>query len=576
MMRMQPSAAARVGGRFQRRFLGFVVVALSVLAGKCGLAETTAPMVPRFGRHEVTLTATGSYANPYVDLTAEVTFTEPDQRGTRTAPLYWDGGATWRFRFAPDKTGSWSWTVRSADAGLDGRHGSFVCVESDRRGSLQPMSGAPRHFQYQNGERAWFMGDTAWAYVSDSAAENHDRAAAERYLRARAGQGFNVIHLMLLNEAGWANSGGPPWLDLAAEKLNPAYFREAEDRIAFANARGVVTGLALAWGNKGRSEPWSWGKFSGVEARLRYARYVAARFAAFDVYFLVAGEWHGEVRSRSAAAADVRREFVALGDALRAADPHRRMIGIHPMTEHGSTREFNDVARWMDFADYQQNYQELHARLLASRAVAKPLVNSEYGYFLRDQNGDGVVDKPHSSTVDDMRHATWDIAMAGAYFVSGFGSTYMGGNRHPTPFLPDDPKNVAWTEQIAHVKSLFSSLEYWRLEPHDEFVSSPEPRGGDRASRIEVAGRQVPRTQAPATTYWCLAEPGRTYVIYLRGLSSPVATRVAANREAWATEQFDPRTGERTVLILKPSDEGQLVYQPPDTRDWVLLIRAKE
>ncbi len=28
------------------------------------------------------------------------------------------------------------------------------------------------------------------------------------------------------------------------------------------------------------------------EARLRFARYVVARYAAFDVLFLVTGEWH--------------------------------------------------------------------------------------------------------------------------------------------------------------------------------------------------------------------------------------------------------------------------------------------
>jgi hypothetical protein len=33
------------------------------------------------------------------------------------------------------------------------------------------------------------------------------------------------------------------------------------------------------------------------------------------------------------------------------ADAKNRMIGIHPMTEHGSVREFN-TAPWMSFADY--------------------------------------------------------------------------------------------------------------------------------------------------------------------------------------------------------------------------------
>jgi hypothetical protein len=419
----------------------------------------------------------------------------------------------------------------------------------------------------------WFMGDTAWAYVTDSVEEKHDRAAAEQYVVRRAAQGFNVIHLMLLNEAGWPNRGGPPWTDIAKEQINPAYFQEADQRIAFANARGVVTGLALAWGNKGRKEPYSWGRFPDPAARRRYARYAAARYSAFEVYFLVSGEWHGEVRSRKSTEAELRREFGEIGDALRAADPHRRMIGIHPMTAHGSTREFNTSATWMDFADYQQNYRELHGRALASRVVAKPVVNSEYGYYLRDQNGDGQVDKPHSYTVDDIRHATWDIAMAGTYFVTGFGSTYMGGIRHPTTFLPADPKNRSWEEQIGRVKRLFESLDYWRLEPHDELVSCPVARSEDRATSVEVADRHVALTRAPATVYWCLAEPGRTYLVYLRGTRAPVTLRTGVDAN-WTVSRHDPRTGTAGA-DSSPVRGGVVPLMAPDEQDWVFVVQRR-
>lgn len=527
--------------------------------------------VPRFAPHEIALTATGTYANPYVELTAEAVLTEPDGRTTRVLPLFWDGGATWRLRFAPDKTGTWKWTVKSADAGLNGKSGSFECAASTRRGSIQPMAGAPRHFQYQNGERMWFMADTAWAYVTNSVEEKHDRATAQRYLTNRADQGFNVIHFMLLNEAGWGNDGGPPWHDIAAEKINPAYFAEADRRVAFANSKGVVTGVAVAWGNKRQHEPYSWGKLPNLEARKRYARYAAARFGAYDVYFIVSGEWHGEVRTRQATEEPVRAEFVAIGDVLRAADAHRRMTTIHPMTEHGSTREFNGPAKWMDFADYQQNYREQHGRALASRSAAHaPIVNSEYGYFLRDQNGDGKVDKPHSYTVDDIRHATWDISMAGAYWVTGFGSTYMGGIRHPTTFLPDDPKNVPWEQQIGKVKQFFTTLEYWKLEPADDALSCPAARTADRASRVELGDSHLTITQAPATAYWCLAEKGKAYVVYVRGTTQPVTVAGVAGSE-WKAKRFDPRTGQSEDVAVS-MEAGNAKLTAPDERDWVFAL----
>jgi hypothetical protein len=248
------------------------------------------------------------------------------------------------------------------------------------------------------------------------------------------------------------------------------------------------------------------------------------------------------------------------------------MMGIHPMTAHGSTREFNGAAKWMDFADYQQNYREQHARALASRVVEKPLINSEYAYYLRAQNPAGVVDKPHSYSVDDMRHATWDIAMAGAYFVAGFGSTYMGGIRHPTTFLPDDPKNTPMAEQLGKVKQFFGSLEYWKLEPHDELLACEAPRTEDRATQVEVGDRHVTRTQAPATTYWCLANPGRTYVVYVRGTKSPVEVKVS-KADAWKATRFDPRTGRSEPATLQMAS-GRAKVQAPDDQDWVFVINA--
>jgi hypothetical protein len=228
----------------------------------------------------------------------------------------------------------------------------------------------------------------------------------------------------------------------------------------------------------------------------------------------------------------------------------------------------------MSFGDYQQNYHKLHARALESRRFAKPVVNSEYAYFLRDQNGDGIVDKPHSYTLESIRHATWDLVMAGAYVVTGFGSTYMGGHRHPTPFLPDDPKNAPWAAQLGRVKEFFTALDYWTLEPHDEMLACAAPRGEDRSPRDrpdQVTGKML---LAPATTYWCLAAPGRTYVVYVRGTTEPVALALPAAAGGWRAERFDPRTGARAPLPA-PIGGGSFEFRAPDAQDWLAVVTHK-
>jgi Protein of unknown function (DUF4038)/Domain of unknown function (DUF5060) len=538
----------------------------AIAAGWCVLAiAADPPRTPRLGLYEVTLQAEGTYANPYSELTAEAELTPPEVSGKpRRVPLFWDGGSSWKFRFSPDQVGVWKWSVKSRDAGLNGKSGSFEVVTSKQAGSIRPMKDFPRHFERQDGSPSWFLGETAWALYTDNAEEKHDRAAALRYIGARAGQGINVLHSMLLSEAGWGNQGGKPWNDLSTENLNPGYWQEVDLRLAHANAKGVVCGLALAWGDKRKREPFAWRMFPGVEARKRYARYIAARYSAYDVYFIVSGEWHGEVRTRPSTDDAVRQEFIEIGDALAGADPHARMVAIHPMTAQGSVREFN-AAKWMSFGDYQQNYRDLHGRVLESLKLNKPVVNSEYGYFLRDQSGDGVPDKDNSTSAAAMRHATWDIVMAGGYVVTGFGTTYFGGNRDPGPFDLDAKKNDVWEAQLGHLRRVFLPTQWWKLKSHDELVLCQTPRGSE--------GKEFNQTVPPQATYWCLADPGRQYIVYARGLKAPITLTIDSSGGPLSAMQFDPRSGERKDLGAV-TGKDRFEFRPPDDQDWIVLLTA--
>ncbi|MCC6859042.1 MAG: DUF4038 domain-containing protein [Bryobacterales bacterium] len=533
----------------------------------CASGLCAAP-VERYGIFEDVYQASGRYGNPYVEVTAEAALTRPGG-GVWRIPLFWDGGNAWKLRASPDTTGKWSFKISSNDTGLNGRGGTFECVASRRPGGLRPSAARPGHFERQNGSPVWFLGDTGWGYFSDSPEDRHDRTQAEHYARTRASQGFNAIHAMLLSEQGVGNRGGLPFDDMGAQRLNPAYWKEVDERLAFANRQGLTVGLALAWGDKRKVEPFAWRRFPDFEARRRYARYIAARYSAYDVYFLVSGEWHAEIRTRPGVTEDeVFREFVAIGEALAAADPHDRMAGIHPMSGHGSVREFHS-APWMSFADYQQNYHDLHVRALLSRHLRGPVVNSEYGYLLRDADGDGRPDKDNSYTTEDMRFASWDIAMAGAYLVTGFGTTYFAGHRDPGPFDVDTARNDEWEAQAGHLRRFFGALAWWKLVPADALLSAKEPRGADRP--FERGGKPV-GVRPPDTAYWALAAPGETYVVYVRGIRAPVTLETGARRLTYRVRRFDPRSG--AFHPLPGVQAGSFRFAPPDGRDWVVLLEA--
>jgi hypothetical protein len=523
--------------------------------------------VPQFGFVEQAFQHTGDAEHPYRELSAVVHFTEPDGVTERVLPLFWDGERTWRFRFSPDIPGTWTWRTQSDNSGLEGHTGSLTVVAAGLRGSIRPMRDDPHHFEYQDGTRLWFLGDTAWSLYVDSEDELHNRAAAEHQIEVRASQGFNVIHSMLLSELGWTNSGGAPFEDMMSEQLNPRYWQEVDRRLTYLNQQGLIGGLVLGWARKQRdaSEPFAWDRFPDPAACTRYARYIGARYSAYSVYFIVAGEWNASAQDRDYDV--VRQEYIDIGQALREADPHHRMMTIHPGTGGVYVvREFNPIAEWMDFADYQQNYNDLNAQIELSWGFGKPVVNAEYAYYLRDADLDGRVDKENSQSLDVIRHATWDIVMGGGYVVSGFGTTYLGGARNPGPFDVDAEQNDDWEAQVSLLPAFFNALPYWRLSPHNELVKADVQRGEDR----EIDGRPAP----PALTYWCLSEPGSLYVIYVRGFDGPISLALDAPLQGYTVHQYNPRDGSSVDCEIGES-VLTFTYHPPDTQDWLIVLRRQ-
>jgi PKD repeat protein len=480
--------------------------------------------VPRFGVFEQAFTQSGSPANPYASISATVTFNRPGG-GTRTIPMFWDGGATWRVRFSPDATGTWSFTTSSGDGGLNAKSGSFNCVASSGKGGIRLRSSAPYHFEHQDGSPFWFFGDTMWRAGESDSSENLSRSTVFHYVDVRAAQGFNYVHSNMGKSAA-SNEGGTIWDGAAGQKVRPSFFQEMDTRVNYFNSKGITVGYMLAWAQ-------DWDDY-GEPERLRYARYVVARYSARNVVFIVSGEYN-----ETLTAADYRK----IGQEIEATDPHQRMTAIHST---GAVETFANDA-WMDFGDYQQIYSNLHGAILGARDHNKPVVNSEYAYFLRDQDGDGVVDKPNSATLQEIRDASYDIVMAGGYFVTGWGTTYFGGTRDPGPFDVDASKNDPWEEDVQWIRKVFTGLEWWKLQPSDSLL------GG-------------------SGTRYCLAETGRQYLAYVRGNSGTNALSLGGAASAtYSVRRFDPRTGAYAALA-DYTGTGPVTLDPPDGQDWLFEL----
>ena len=69
---------------------------------------------------ELTLTAANDHPNAYTEVEVWADFVH-DSGATLRRPAFWDGGRTWKIRFAsPNATGRWMWRSFSSveDAGL--------------------------------------------------------------------------------------------------------------------------------------------------------------------------------------------------------------------------------------------------------------------------------------------------------------------------------------------------------------------------------------------------------------------------------------------------------------------------
>jgi hypothetical protein len=493
--------------------------------------------IPALGIFEQGFIHSGNYQNPYTEVEATATFTNP-QGKTQTIPLFWDGGKTWKLRFSPNIEGTWKWSVKSNDSGLNNQSGSFKTIAAQSKGGIQVNPKYPHHFSYQDGTPFWLLGDTHWTLYNSIPKEKLDQNSVKEYIDQRAKQGFNYIHSNLMSRA--TNEGGSAFDNLSEQTLNPGYWQEVDSRIKYLNKKGITAMLFLSWAKDGGSKN-DWKAFPNEEARLRYARYIMARYSAFNVAFTVAGEWN-EYGNKSM--------YEKIAQEMVKFDPHQRLIGIHPGESSYSVAEFA-TEDWMSFGDYQQNYKKLYERVLENLKYNKPVINSEYAYYLRDQNKDGKVDKPNSATLDEIRHASWDIVMAGGYFVTGWGTTYFGGIRDPGPFNVNDPKNDDWETQVQQIPKLFKNLDWWKFKPLEK--------------RIKGEG-----------TNYVLGNENQQYIVYVRDTNKPLSLSLTSETTgSYSIQLYNPRLGKFSEL---PNFKGKdsIILQPPSQEDWVFVIKKNK
>ena len=332
-----------------RRELLHLTAASALTSFTPSFARTAVPdphaAVPLYDIFELALDGP-SNDNPFRDVTLTATFTL-DHRAV-TVDGFYDGGSTFRVRFMPDSAGAWSYKTSSNVAALNGRTGSFACIQPRPEEHGPVRVARSHHFAHADGQPFFPFGTTCYAWV-------HQGAPYEQMtLDTLAQSPFNKIRMCVFPKSYEYNHNEPEFYPFArpagtalsspgdTTRFDTAFFQHLEIRIAQLRGLGIQADLILF-------HPYDrWG-YSNMDAETdaRYVRYLVARLAAYsNIWWSLANEFD-LMKAKSTA------DFTHLLNLVQQVDPYQHLRSIHyskTMYDYGSPAVTHASLQTYDFA----------------------------------------------------------------------------------------------------------------------------------------------------------------------------------------------------------------------------------
>ncbi len=506
------------------------------------------------------------YEDSFNEVEVDVVFASPEGEELKV-PAFWAGGNEWRVRFAAPEPGRYSYRTLSSDEGnkdLHGRRGEFHASPYEGASALY-LHGAPavsddgRHLAHADGTPFFWLGDTWWMGLC-----TRIRWPDEfRMLVAdRAEKGFTVIQIVAglypdmppLDERG-RNEAGLPW-EKGFARINPAYFDMADLRIQGLVNSGLVPCIVGCWGY--------YLPFMGAGKMKKHWRYLVARYGAYPVVWCLAGEgvmpyYLSETKQEDSAAQ--KRGWTEIGRYVRELDPFARLVTIHPnrvardQVEDETVLDFDMLQTGHGGYDSIPNTVET-VRVEVARPPRMPVVEGEVCY-------ESILG---GSWEDIQRFMFWACMLSGARGFT-YGANGVWQMNRPEELYGNSPWGGAWgnrpwqdayrfpgSKQVGIGKSILERYDWWRFEPHPEWV---EPRA-------EAGNYRLP---------FAAGIPGEIRVIFLpRGTTGAVSARNLEPDVSYGASFFDPLDGSELPLKAPPRGGDWKIPVTPTREDWILVL----
>lgn len=442
-------------------------VALLVISSVVFASETT---VPTWTRWEQAFASSKEYANRFADVTVSVEYQGPDG-ASLSAMGFWDGEAVFKVRAMFPMPGRWTWRTTCSDPSNTGLHNQAGVVQVtpyqgdnplSRRGYLWVKPGQ-RYLSHMDGTPFLWIGDTAWAAPMNATFEQW-----QAYVQDRKDKRFTVLQVFCASD--WAGTkdalGNPPFLGEGLSKWNPAYWRECEKKVQYANGQGFVVMIM------GLMEPVK--RYPDAASAQRFARNLAARLMGNFVIFSPSFD------SKYMDLAD------SVAAAVRQGAPHH-LITQHPGTDLEAAKIYHDRtmlnfsglqsgAGWgsdpLSPATASRNAIEWTA-LLYRMEPAKPIINLEARYD-SEFNQKQLPRMPRSCGYLTVLSgaAGYTYGCAGIW---NWGQSFVGKDPQASPWDWQTGLRQSSSIDMKHMAEFFSGIEWWRLEPcHELILNQPE------------------------------------------------------------------------------------------------------
>jgi len=539
-----------------------------VLSAACSCCVEMSPVradepkpVARWTIAEISLTSSRTYTNPFTDTTVNAVFVHGDRRIKR--PGFWDGGATWKVRFAPPEPGQWRWKTTCSDksnTGLHCRTGSLRCVpytgnNPNYRDGFIKVSPNRRYLVRADGTPFFWLGDTHWQMADwerlheNNAPDAAGRSQFHQLVDDRARKGFTVYQNYFTGHLRhW-------WKDDRYACIDPTRFGKVLDPMLDHLAdRGFVIAQGIGLYNTALRVPRA--------SLVRLAEYVAARYGAHPLVWFTAQEVN--LPPRAGKPTTDLDAWAAAAAAFATANGYGHPVGGHMFPGRPTVWGKQPWHTWFPLQGGHTNIgprTQVDYRFYWDYKPRKPFLETEAMY-------EQIICGPRKATAADVRHVAWKAMLSGSYgFTYGAAAVWLfkwdRADRRGHRYNPDtwwhEGMNLPGSTHMHHLRNFFTAIEWWKLQP-----------------RFAAPARC--RFTQPEETVLA-TEADQRVVLYTygkkRSLGSLLRLRPATTfTVCW----FDPRTGRRRRMPDRLTTETGTLALPdkPDDEDWVLLLTRRK